>query len=125
MKGFKEFLMRGNLVELAVAVIIALAFKTVVDAFVAIVMDLIGKAGGSPNFSAYTPGGVHVGAFITALIAFVIVAAVVYFGVVLPYNKYNARYSKPAEDVPVAVPEDVVLLTQIRDLLQQPRSGGI
>jgi large conductance mechanosensitive channel len=123
MKGFKEFLMRGNLVELAVAVIIALAFKTVVDAFVAIVMDLIGKAGGSPDFSDYTPDGVHVGAFITAVIAFVIVAAVVYFGVVLPYNKYNERYKKPVEVEPVSTPEDVVLLTEIRDLLSQQRGG--
>lgn len=123
MKGFKEFLMRGNLVELAVAVIIALAFKTVVDAFVTIVMDIIGKAGGSPNFSAYTPGGVHVGAFITAVISFVIVAAVVYFGVVLPYNKYNERHAAPVEEAPVAPAEEVILLTEIRDALRL--RGGI
>jgi large conductance mechanosensitive channel len=117
MKGFKEFILRGNLVELAVAVIIALAFKTVVDAVVAVIMDVVGKLGGSPNFSAYTPGGVHVGAFITALISFVVVAAVVYFFVVLPYNRLKERLSKPAvEDAPVVAP-DIALLTEIRDLL--------
>jgi large conductance mechanosensitive channel len=120
MKGFKEFILRGNLVELAVAVIIALAFKTVVDAVVAMIMDLIGKAGGTPNFSDYAPGGVHVGAFITALISFVIVAAVVYFLVVLPYNKLKTMTAKPAvEEAPVVEPE-VALLTEIRDLLRRP-----
>jgi large conductance mechanosensitive channel len=117
MKGFKEFIMRGNLVELAVAVIIALAFKTVVDSMVTIIMDIIGKAGGTPNFSDYTPGGVHVGAFITAAISFLVVAAVVYFLVVLPYNQLKARLEKPAvEQAPVVEPE-VALLTEIRDLL--------
>jgi large conductance mechanosensitive channel len=117
MKGFKEFILRGNLVELAVAVIIALAFTTVVDAVVAMIMDLIGKAGGTPNFSDYAPGGVHVGAFITALISFLIVAAVVYFLVVLPYNTLKERTARPAvEEAPVVEPE-VALLTEIRDLL--------
>ena len=117
MKGFREFIMRGNLVELAVAVIIALAFKTVVDSVVAMIMDIIGKAGGTPNFSDYAPGGVHVGSFITAVIAFLVVAAVVYYLVVLPYNKLKAKLAKPAvEEAPVIEPE-VALLTEIRDLL--------
>ena len=120
MKGFKEFIMRGNLVEVAVALIIALAFKTVVDAFVTVIMDIIGKAGGSPNFSDYTPGGVHVGSFLTALISFLVVAAVVYFFVVVPYNKLRERMAKPTvEEAPVVEPE-VALLTEIRDLLSRP-----
>ena len=83
-KGFKDFLMRGNVVDLAVAVVIGTAFAKVVDAFVKVIMDLIGKLGGTPNFSGCKPGGVAVGAFLTALISFVIVAAAVYFMVVVP-----------------------------------------
>jgi large conductance mechanosensitive channel len=114
MAGFKKFLMQGNLVQLAVAFIIGAAFTTVVTAFTAIVMDLIGKLGGTPNFSSYTPGGVHVGNFITAVIAFIIVAAVVYFGVVKPYESYRARFGEE-DDVE---PTEVDLLTEIRDELR-------
>jgi len=78
--------MRGNLIELAVAFVMAAAFGLVVKAFVNIIMSLIGKIGGQPNFDNIAPGGVPVGAFITTLVAFVILAAVVYFGVVMPYN---------------------------------------
>ena len=68
MKGFKEFVLRGNLVELAVAFVMATAFAAVVTAFVQVILDIIGKVGGSPDFSNYAPGGVHAGVFLTALI---------------------------------------------------------
>lgn len=115
MSGFKNFLLRGNLVELAVAFVMGGAFATVVTATVAIIMDLVGKAGDSPNFSRYTPGGVHVGAWVTALISFLILAAVVYFLIVMPYTRAKERWF-PATDEP-GTPEDVALLTEIRDLL--------
>jgi large conductance mechanosensitive channel len=115
MTGFKNFLLRGNLIELAVAFIMATAFAKVVTASVAVIMDLIGKAGGTPDFSTYKPGGVHLGAWLTALIAFIILAAIVYFLIVLPYTKAKERYF-PATDEP-GTPEDVALLTEIRDLL--------
>jgi large conductance mechanosensitive channel len=86
-----------------------------VTATVAVIMDLIGKAGDSPNFSDYHPGGVHLGAWLTALISFVILAAVVYFFIVMPYTKAKERWF-PATDEP-GTPEDVALLTEIRDLL--------
>lgn len=121
MTGFKNFLLRGNLIELAVAFIMGGAFATVVTAFVKVIMDLIGKAGGSPNFSSYHPGGVHVGAFLTALIAFVLLAAVVYFFIVMPYTKAKEKYF-PAEEP--GTPADVQLLTEIRDVLQS-RGGQI
>jgi large conductance mechanosensitive channel len=116
MKGFKDFVMRGNLVELAVAFILAAAFGAVVKAFVTVIMDLIGKAGGTPDFSNYQPGGVHVGEFLTALIAFLIIAAVVYLFVVQPYVAAKARMypATPADKAPSA---DIALLTEIRDLL--------
>lgn len=127
MKGFKEFLLRGNLVELAVAFVIGAAFATVVTTFTAMFMDVLGLLGSTPDFSNFKPGGVSVGAFITALISFVIVAAVVYFGVVLPYNKakniMDARKKQEADDAaPVASTEE--LLTEIRDVLKS-RGGTI
>ncbi|MFT3888920.1 MAG: large conductance mechanosensitive channel protein MscL [Arachnia sp.] len=115
MKGFKEFILRGNLVELAVAFVIGAAFGKVVDSFTAMFMDILGALGGTPDFSSWKPGGISVGVFLTALIAFVIIAAVVYFGVVLPYNKAKSRFDKPEETV--AGPSSEDLLTEIRDLL--------
>ena len=121
MKGFKDFVMRGNLVELAVAFILAAAFGAVVTAFVKVIMDLIGKAGGTPDFSSYKPGGVSVGGFLTALIAFVIIAAVVYFFVVTPYEAAKARLYPPSTPTDEAPAADVALLTEIRDLLAARR----
>ena len=118
MTGFKNFILRGNLVELAVAFIMGLAFATVVTATVALIMDLIGKAGGQPNFSAWVPHGIHVGAWITAVISFLIIAAVVYFVIVMPYTKAKERYFPSQEP---GTPEDVKLLQEIRDLLAAQR----
>jgi large conductance mechanosensitive channel len=115
LKGFKEFIMRGNLIEIAVAFVIGGAFATVVAATVTLLMDLIGKIGGTPNFSGYHPGGIHVGAWITALIAFVVLAAVVYFLVVVPYNALQRKMATGEEPAPPA--PDVALLMEIRDLL--------
>jgi len=115
MSGFRKFVMQGNVVELAVAFVIAAAFGLVVKAFVDVIMSLIGKIGGQPDFTKIEPGGVPLGAFLTALVAFVILAAVVYFFVVKPYEVAKARFSAPEKEA--ASPADVVLLTEIRDLL--------
>ena len=115
MSGFRKFLLQGDLVSLAVAFVIGGAFATVVKAFVAIIMDLIGKAGGTPNFSSYTPGGVHVGAFLTAVVAFVILAAVVYYFVVVPYTRAKERFFPTPPAAEGATTES--LLVEIRDLL--------
>jgi large conductance mechanosensitive channel len=114
MTGFKNFILRGNLVELAVAFIMGGAFATVVTATVALVMDLIGKAGGSPNFSDWTPHDISVGAWLTALVSFLILAAVVYFFIVVPYTTAKEKFFPSPEP---GTPEDVVLLQEIRDLL--------
>jgi large conductance mechanosensitive channel len=121
MTGFKNFILRGNLVELAVAFIMAAAFAAVVTSFVAIIMDLVGKMGGTSNFSSYAPGGVHVGAFLTALIAFLVMAAVVYFLVVKPFTAAKERWFPSPEP---GTPEDVKLLQEIRDLLASPGGAG-
>jgi len=120
MSGFKNFILRGNLVELAVAFIMALAFAAVVKATVDLLMGIIGKAGGNPDFSTFRPGGLLLGVWITAVVAFLITAAVVYYAIVVPYTKAKDRYF-PAE--PEGAPADVALLTEIRDLLLQQNGG--
>ena len=117
LKGFKDFVLRGNVVELAVAFVMAAAFTEVVNATVDMLMDIVGKLGGTPNFSGYHPGGISLGAWITAVISFVIVAFVVYFAIVMPYQSARATMARGQQDEPAVVPEDVALLTEIRDLL--------
>ena len=117
LKGFRDFVLRGNLVELAVAFVMAAAFGVVVTATVALLMDIIGKIGGTPDFSNYAPGGVHVGDWLTAVITFVILSFVVYFVIVVPYQKARELMARDKDDELAAVPEDVALLTEIRDLL--------
>jgi large conductance mechanosensitive channel len=121
MSGFKNFLLRGNLVEIAVGLVMALSFATVVSTFTTVLLDVIAKIiGKNPNFDSWQPGGVHLGVFLTALIAFLILAAVVYFGVVVPYTKAKERFF-PAEAE--GKPADVALLEEIRDLLATRNAG--
>ena len=120
MTGFKNFILKGNLIELAVAFIMGLAFASVVTATVALIMGLIGKAGGQPNFDSWRPGDLAVGAFLTALVSFLVIAAVVYFFIVVPYTKAKERYF-PADEP--GTPADIELLTQIRDLLAGNQTG--
>jgi large conductance mechanosensitive channel len=114
MSGFKNFILRGNLVELAVAFIMAGAFAAVVKATVDLILGIIGKIGDQPDFSAWTPGGLLLGVWITAVITFVIMAATVYFLIVKPYTMAKDKFF-PAEDT--GTPADVALLEEIRDLL--------
>ncbi len=114
MDGFKAFLLRGNLVELAVAFIMATSFAAVVTTFTATLMGFIGKVFDQPDFSSWAIADVNVGIFVNALIAFVILAAVVYFLIVTPYTKAKERYFP--EEGPG--PSDVELLAEIRDLLK-------
>lgn len=117
MVGFKNFILKGNLVELAVAFVMATAFGAVVTATVDLILGLVGKIGGQPNFSHWRPGDLSVGAWITSVISFLILAAVVYFFVVTPYTKAKERYfPSPAHEE--GTPADVMLLTEIRDSLR-------
>jgi large conductance mechanosensitive channel len=122
LKGFKDFLMRGNVVDLAVAVVIGIAFGAVVSAFSkGIIGGIIGIIGGTPNFDAasFTINGSKIvyGTTITAVINFLIVAAVVYFLVVAPMNALLERRKRGEEPEVEATPEDIALLQEIRDLL--------
>ena len=117
-KGFRDFILRGNLVELAVAFVIGAAFATVVSSFVSnLMMPLIGKIVDRPDFGSIAPGGIPVGAFINDLVAFLITAAAVYFIFVVPYTKIGDRYQKPDGATADAASEEVKLLREIRDLL--------
>lgn len=116
MKGFKEFILRGNLVELAVAVVIGTAFAAVVKAFVDVLLSVVGKVGGAKDFSSYKPSGIPIGTFLSTFITFIIVAAVVYFAVVLPYNKFREMREKNVDAT--EDPTELDLLVQIRDELQ-------
>lgn len=121
MKGFKDFIMRGNLIEIAVAFIIAGAFGTVVTAFTAVILEAIAKAGGAPNFNEWAPGGfTTVGPFLTALVAFIILAFIVYFFIVKPYEAAKERLY-PKEPEAETVDPNTELLTEIRDLLRERR----
>jgi large conductance mechanosensitive channel len=130
-KGFKEFIMRGNVVDLAIAVVIGAAFGAVVTALVSdLLTPLLAAIGGQPDFSKLT-FTVHkskflYGAFINAVISFLFIAAAIYFVVVLPLNKIAerraARLAKGEPD-PAPKPEDVLLLEQIRDLLAEQTGG--
>ena len=133
MKGFKEFILRGNVIDLAVAVVIGAAFTAIVTSLVTNVFNpLIGAAFNAsmldealvvsiPTVSGGT-ADLKFGAVIGALINFLVIAAVVYFVLVLPVNNLLKRTfarQKAAEPAPVDVPPtDVELLSEIRDLLR-------
>jgi large conductance mechanosensitive channel len=112
MKGFKAFLLRGNVVELAVAFVIGVAFGAVITAFVKdLVTPLIAAIGGKPDFAALTFSINHskflYGDFINALLAFLIIAAVIYYFVVVPYTAFVSRSRKepPADPTTKKCPE--------------------
>jgi large conductance mechanosensitive channel len=123
LKEFREFILRGNVVDLAVAVVIGAAFGAVVTAFVAdFVTPLLAAVGGQPDFSRlqFTINGsaFRYGHFINAVVSFLIIGAVVFFFVVKPLNALAARRKQAAPE-PEAPAEDVRLLTEIRDLLSE------
>jgi large conductance mechanosensitive channel len=121
-KEFREFVLRGNVVDLAVAVVMGAAFGAVVTAFVAdIITPIIAAIFGNPDFSGlqFTINGsvFRYGAFFNAVISFVLIATAIFFFVVKPVNALMARRKAKEEPAPEAPPEDVQLLTEIRDLL--------
>jgi len=131
LKGFKDFLMRGNVVDLAVAVIIGTAFTAIVTAIATnLIKPLIAAIGGAnvTGLSWVIVAGnpdstMDFAAIITAVINFLIVAAVVYFLIVMPMKKIQDR-RKRGEEAGPAEPTDVELLIEIRDLLRQQAQAG-
>jgi large conductance mechanosensitive channel len=126
-KGFKDFLLRGNVVDLAVAVVIGAAFTAVVTSFTeSFLRPLIGlAAGGGRTGGSFEVNGQTFawGNFLNALLTFVLTAAVVYFVVVLPLQFLLERRRHGEEPGPVA-PTQVELLVEIRDLLRAQQGRG-
>ncbi|MFD6136200.1 large conductance mechanosensitive channel protein MscL [Isoptericola sp. NPDC056618] len=128
--GFKEFIMRGSVVDLAVGIIIGSAFTAVVTAMVDNILNpIIGAIFGKPdltNLWDITLRGAHgdigpsvlsVGGFLDAVLNFLIVAAALYFAIVMPLNKLAERRARGQEVEPEPLAQDTVLLQEIRDLL--------
>jgi large conductance mechanosensitive channel len=128
LKGFKDFIMRGNVVDLAVGIVIGVAFTTVVnqltESFLEPLIRLV--SGGRELSGKWTVNDVEFdwAGFINAVIAFLITAAALYFLVVLPMNKLAERRRRGEEPPPAAPSEEVKLLTEIRDALVGARVPG-
>ncbi len=119
LKEFKEFAMKGNVVDLAIAVIIGGAFGKIVNSLIEdIITPVLLKpaleAAGAANIETWAPGGMLVGKFISAIISFIVIAFVLF----LIIKGMNAA-SKKKEEAPAATPEDIVLLREIRDALKK------
>lgn len=103
LKGFRDFVLRGNVLDMAVGIIIGGAFGTVVTSLVKDVFTpFIGNLVGKPDFSAIQYNHVMVGNFLNAVIAFLLIAATVYFFIVVPANALMARFHKPVPETPPA-----------------------
>lgn len=126
MEGFKKFLMRGNVVELAVAVVVGTAFSAVVTAIVdGIITPLIANAFDASEIEDATVGIFKIGLVIAALIKFVAIAAIVYFALVLPMAKLKERNDRRKGISPEAPAEtDVDILGDIRELLRTQSAPG-
>jgi len=129
LKGFREFITKGNVIDLAVAVVIGVAFTTVINAVVTgFVTPLIAAIFGQPdlddvgNFSI-GEGQFSIGIILTAIVNFLLVAAAVYFVLIAPMNKYRELRAKGGEDEPEAPPEDLLVLQEIRDLVRDRRGA--
>ena len=129
-KGFKNFILRGNVIELSIAVVVGTAFTALVGAFTSnVVNPIIAAAGGVeteglgfPIWPGNEKTFVNIGAVVTAFVTFLITAAVVYFIFVAPMNRINTmvkRRVSPAEPEEAPLPADPALLAEIRDLLAQ------
>jgi len=130
LKGFRQFMFRGNVFDLAIAVVVGTAFTAVVTAIVTnLINPIIAAIGGHSVdglsvmlVSGNTKTVMHFDTVITAIINFIVIAAVVYFLFVLPMQRIMERRRRNDPAVP-AEPTDVELLTEIRDLLREQRGG--
>lgn len=121
LKEFKAFILRGNVVDLAVGIIIGAAFTSIVSSLVAdiitpILLQPVLKAAGAEDIAAWKPGGLLIGKFIAAVIIFIITAFVLFIIVRLMNSARIKQDTTPA--APAPPPEDIKLLTEIRDLLK-------
>jgi len=137
LQGFKEFVMRGNVMDLAVAVVVGAAFTAVIAAFTEFVINpVLAAVGGvdTGGFGFCVRAGdqpctadsatfIDFGAVFAVLVSFLITMAVVYFVFVLPMNRLRSRGEEEQEEAEDEVAPDVALLTEIRDLLAAQQAG--
>ncbi|MCA5892955.1 large conductance mechanosensitive channel protein MscL [Isoptericola sp. NEAU-Y5] len=130
MSGFKEFVMRGNVVDLAVGIVIGTAFTAVVSGLLdGIINPLIAAIFGQPDISNVMTFPINnavfsIGLFLNAVLNFLIVAAALYFIVVAPLNHLAERRARGQEEEPEPMDQNVILLQEIRDLLAAQSTGG-
>jgi large conductance mechanosensitive channel len=127
-KGFKDFILRGNVLDLAIAVVIGVAFGAVITSFVAdFITPLIAAIGGKSDFGglSFTINNSRFayGHFLNAVISFLFIAAAIYFFVITPVNALMERRKRGEEPEVVATPEDIALLQEIRDILRSQATG--
>jgi large conductance mechanosensitive channel len=123
LKDFRDFLMRGNILELAIAFVLGVAFAAVVNSLVKnVIMQIVAYIGDKPTFSDVTLGKLQIGAFLTDVVSFLLIAAAVFFLVVKPMLMFMARRERGEEPAVPPPSEEVVLLREIRDALRGPRS---
>jgi large conductance mechanosensitive channel len=116
LQGFRNFIARGNVIDLAVGVIIGAAFGAIVESLVKdMITPLIGTIGGQPDFSAIRPYGIGIGSFANSVIAFLLKAAALYYFIVVPFNRFATRL---AAAPPGPAPSEA-LLAEIRDILKK------
>jgi large conductance mechanosensitive channel len=117
LKGFREFISRGNVVDLAVGVIMGVAFSGIVSSLVGdVITPIIGAIFGRPDFSGIGLGPIMIGKFINAIVNFLLVSLGVYFFIVLPMNLLMRKKREVPPPPPEVNPQEK-LLTEIRDLL--------
>ncbi len=124
LKEFKEFAMKGNLVEVGVGLVMALALVALIESLIThVLMPIVGIIFGEPSFDdvlilTVNDSEIRFGSFITALVVFLSIALAVFFFIVKPYKAFQAR-QKSGEEAPPEPSEEVVLLTEIRDALRR------
>ncbi len=120
-EGFRNFISRGNAVDLAVGVIMGAAFGAIVSSLVAdVITPIVGAVFGKPDFSGITLGPVQLGKFLNAVLSFLFVSIGVYFFVVLPMSRFLRKQETAPPPPPVSAEQK--LLAEIRDLLAQRRA---
>jgi large conductance mechanosensitive channel len=123
LKEFKDFVMRGNVVDLAVGVIIGGAFGAIVNSLVAdiitpIILQPALKAAGAANIASWNPGGMLLGKFVSSVISFTVIAFVLFL-IIKGMNAATKKKEGIPPEAPAPPPSDIQLLTEIRDLLKK------